>query len=277
MARLRPYKHILRQIGNRAVSLKKRRQALINQKGGKFWNGLTTVVKTCCRQRDREREREMAYQKMYMVLAEDPAMVNLFKGRLTIDPTLDTAAKLLTRKMEILKNPNTSHGFKKQAIKQIDPDIELYVKKMRQLPASLSVDADPTKLVKSLKDEGDFVTPVQQKLLKRIFSEVSPKREPTTTTTPLKPSRIPVKIPKKQTPSKNVSWDELPFAQEGPEADLEGALIRTMKKMKRTPRLVNNLRPAKGWTSWDPSGIKKEETEKFYFKHYRFRCQKIGV
>ena len=34
-----------------------------------------------------------------------------------IDPTLDTAAKLLTRKMEILKNPNTSHGFKKQAIK----------------------------------------------------------------------------------------------------------------------------------------------------------------
>ena len=54
---------------------------------------------------------------MYMVPAEDPAMVNLFKGRLTVDPTLDTAAKLLTRKMEILKNPNTSHGFKKQAIK----------------------------------------------------------------------------------------------------------------------------------------------------------------
>ena len=71
----------------------------------------------------------MAYQKMYMVPAKDPAMVNLFKGRLTVDPTLDTAAKLLTRKMEILKNPNTSHGFKKQAIKQIDPDIELYVKK----------------------------------------------------------------------------------------------------------------------------------------------------
>ena len=52
----------------------------------------------------------MAYQKMYMVPAEDPAMVNLFKGRLTIDPTLDTAAKLLTRKMEILKNPNTDRS-----------------------------------------------------------------------------------------------------------------------------------------------------------------------
>ena len=49
MARLRPYRQVLRQIGNRAVSLKKRRQALINQKGGKLWNGLTTVVKTCCR------------------------------------------------------------------------------------------------------------------------------------------------------------------------------------------------------------------------------------
>ena len=76
-----------------------------------------------------DREKNMAYQKMYMVPAEDPTMVNLFKGRLTFDPTLDTAAKLLTRKMEILKNPNTSHGFKKQAIKQIDPDIELYAKK----------------------------------------------------------------------------------------------------------------------------------------------------
>ena len=118
----------------------------------------------------------MAYQKMNKVPAEDPAMMNLFKGRLTIDPTLDTEAKLLPRKMEILKNPNTSYGFKKQAIKQIDPDIELYVKKMRQLPAPLSVDADPTKLVKSLKDKGgDLVIPIQQKLVKRILIEVTPK------------------------------------------------------------------------------------------------------
>ena len=65
----------------------------------------------------REREINMAHQKMYMVPAKDSAMVNLFKGRLTVDPTLGTTAKLLTRKMEISKNPNTSHGFKKQAIK----------------------------------------------------------------------------------------------------------------------------------------------------------------
>ena len=208
----------------------------------------------------------MAYQKMYMVPAEDPAMVNLFKGRLTVDPTLDTAAKLLTRKMEILKNPNTSHGFKKQAIKQIDPDIELYVKKMRQLPASLSVDADPTKLVKSLKDEeGDLVTSVQQKLLKRILSEVTPKREPatpkrapkrepTTAPPPLKPSRIPLKIPKKQTSSKSVSWDVLPFAQGEPELDVDGTLNKTLRKMRKitakyskTPRAVKILKPAKGF------------------------------
>ena len=216
-----------------------------------------------------------------MVPAEDPAMVNLFKGRLTVDPTLETAAKLLTRKMEILKNPNTSHAFKKQAIKQLDPDIELYVRKMRQLPASLSVDADPTKLVKSLKDEeGDLVTPVQQKLLKRILSEVTPKREPATprrapkreptTTPPVKPSRIPVKIPKKQTPSKSVSWDELPFAQQGPQIDIEGAFNKTLRNMKKisakyskTPRALKILKPAKGWTSWDRSGKKKRNGKVF--------------
>ena len=36
MTRLKPYKQTLRKIGNRAVSLKKRRQALINQKGGRL-------------------------------------------------------------------------------------------------------------------------------------------------------------------------------------------------------------------------------------------------
>ena len=58
----------------------------------------------------------MAYQKMYMVPANDPAMVNLFKGRLTVDPTLDTGAKLLTRKMEIhTKNLRASDWLKPSA------------------------------------------------------------------------------------------------------------------------------------------------------------------
>lgn len=49
MARLRPFKQTLRNIGNRAISLKKRRMALISQKGGgRLWNGLNTVVKSCC-------------------------------------------------------------------------------------------------------------------------------------------------------------------------------------------------------------------------------------
>lgn len=38
-----------------------------------------------------------------MIPAEDPSVVNLFKKRLTGDPALDTAAKLMTRKLEILK------------------------------------------------------------------------------------------------------------------------------------------------------------------------------
>lgn len=45
----------------------------------------------------------MAFGKIYMVPGEDPNLVNLFKGRLTEDPTLDTAAKLVSRKMDILK------------------------------------------------------------------------------------------------------------------------------------------------------------------------------
>ena len=117
-----------------------------------------------------------------------------------------------------------SAAFKKQAIKQINPDIELYVRKMRQLPAAFSPDADPAKLAKSLQDEaGDLVTPVQQKLLKRILKEVTPKREPVTAPL-LKTPRIPLKIPKKQISSNSVSWDELPFAEGEPELDVESTL-----------------------------------------------------
>ena len=48
MARLRPYRQTLHRIGSRSVSLKKRRQALLNQKGGRLWSELTTVIRTCC-------------------------------------------------------------------------------------------------------------------------------------------------------------------------------------------------------------------------------------
>ena len=73
---------------------------------------------------------------------------------------------------------------------------------MRQLPASLSVDADPTKL-KSLKDkEGDLVTPVQQKLLKRILSEVTPKREPVTPRRA--PKREQVKVSKSKPSNRSI-------------------------------------------------------------------------
>ena len=71
-------------------------------------------------------KKKHGLSKMYMIPAEDLAMVNLFKGRLTDDPTLDSATKLVSRKMDILKNPKTSQSFKKQAVKQIDSDIELY-------------------------------------------------------------------------------------------------------------------------------------------------------
>ena len=61
-------------------------------------------------------------------------------------------------------------------------------------------------------------------------------------------------------------WDELPIAQEEPELDIDGTLNKTLRKMQKisakyskTPRALKVLKPAKGWTSWDPSGKKKKK------------------
>ena len=63
-----------------------------------------------------------------------------------------------------------------------------------------------------------------------------------------------------------MSWDVLPFAQGEPELDVDGTLNKTLRKMRKitakyskTPRAVKILKPAKGWTSWDPSRKKKKE------------------
>ena len=48
MAKLRPYRRSLRTIGKRRSSLKKRRETLQKQKGGRLWNALNTVLSTCC-------------------------------------------------------------------------------------------------------------------------------------------------------------------------------------------------------------------------------------
>lgn len=43
--------------------------------------------------------------KMYMIPAAVPQKVNYFKGRWTKYPTLDTAAKFMSRNLGILNNP----------------------------------------------------------------------------------------------------------------------------------------------------------------------------
>ena len=64
---------------------------------------------------------------------------------------------------------------------------------------------------------------------------------------------------------------ELPFAQEGPELDVDGTLKKTLRKMRKisakyskTPRALKILKPAKGWTSWNPSGKKKRRNRKVF-------------
>ena len=49
MNQLRPYKNVLRNLGRRKNSLKKRRQLLVVQKGRGLWKGLNAVLCQCLR------------------------------------------------------------------------------------------------------------------------------------------------------------------------------------------------------------------------------------
>lgn len=51
-----------------------------------------------------------------MIPAAVPQAVNYFKGRWTKYPTLDTAAKFMSRNLGILNNPKIQNSGKKQAI-----------------------------------------------------------------------------------------------------------------------------------------------------------------
>lgn len=47
LGRLTKHKTALRQVGNRRLSLKARRQALLKQKGGAFWRGMNDILQSC--------------------------------------------------------------------------------------------------------------------------------------------------------------------------------------------------------------------------------------
>ena len=85
--------------------------------------------------------------------------------------------------------------------------------------------------------------------------EKVPKREPVTP-----PPTLPIKIPKKQptTVPEKVLWSELPFAEEGPEPDLEGALKKTLRKMRKTPQYLKQRYQPKG----GQVGIHQEKSKK---------------
>ncbi len=46
-AKLRRYKNVLREVGKRRNSLKKRREGLLSQKGSGFWKGLQEIYQAC--------------------------------------------------------------------------------------------------------------------------------------------------------------------------------------------------------------------------------------
>lgn len=46
-AKLRRYKKVLRELGKRRNSLKRRREGLLSQKGSGFWKGLQQIYQAC--------------------------------------------------------------------------------------------------------------------------------------------------------------------------------------------------------------------------------------
>ena len=198
------------------------------------------------------------YRKMYLIPAEDPEIVSWFKGKLTEDPTLDTAAKLSAKKLRILKNPRMSSAEKKSLVQQINPKLQALVKKMRQLPPGIS---SVTGMLEEDEDE-DLITPVQQKLLQRILKSVTPARTPAVKTEPMTPM---TETPKRRKPriSRKQLAAELPFFEEpileqpSLEETIQKSLRRSRKRVaqrRREPAALRRLKRAEGWESWEPQG-----------------------
>ena len=213
---------------------------------------------------------------MYMVPAEDPSMVDFFKGRLTEDPLLQSAATLSARKLRILKDPAMSTARKRSMVQQLNPKINSLIRRMRQLPSgfsSLGKSGDPGD---EIEEEEDLVTPVQQKLLQRILKNVTPLKKgkkradpifKEEEVTPIKPTGKRKKISKKKLSQQLPFWgeEEIPRPPATTPRELEESLNRALRKQRKreeekrpTPLAVRRLRTSQGWEPWDP----KERTKK---------------
>ena len=192
-----------------------------------------------------------------MIPAEDPEMVSWFKGKLTEDPTLDTAAKLSAKKLRILKNPRMSSAEKQSLVQQINPKLQALIKRMRQLPPGIS---SAVGMMEENEDE-DLITPVQQKLLQRILKTVTPARATSVKTEPITPmTETPKKKPRI---SRKKLASELPFFEEPiiEQPTLEETIKKTLRKSRkrvgqkrREPAPLRRLKRAEGWESWEPLG-----------------------
>ena len=202
---------------------------------------------------------------MYMIPAEDPEMVSWFKGKLTEDPTLDTAAKLSAKKLRILKNPKMSSAEKQSLVQQINPKLQALIKRMRQLPPGIS---SAVGMMEEDEDE-DLITPVQQKLLQRILKTVTPARATSVKTEPVTPmTETPKKKPRisrKQLASELPFFDEPIIEQPTLEETIKKTLRKSRKRVgqeRREPAPLRRLKRAEGWESWEPLG---RETRKRLF------------
>ena len=201
---------------------------------------------------------------MYVVPAEDPSMIDFFKGKLTEDPLLQSAATLSAKKWRILKDPSMNTARKRSLVQQLNPKINSLIRRMRQLPAGFSSIGKSGDLPSDeIEEEEDLVTPVQQKLLQRILKNVNPLKRGKIADPILKEEEVtPIKPRKRKKISKKKLSQQLPFyGEELPRPDYKETVDRTLRKLRKksaTPLAASRLRTTQGWESWDP----KQRTKK---------------
>lgn len=66
---------------------------------------------------------------MFIIPAEDPKMIDFFKGQIAEDLTLYSAAMLSAKKLRILKDHKISSAEKRSLVKERNPRIQSLIKK----------------------------------------------------------------------------------------------------------------------------------------------------
>ncbi|CAH3033553.1 unnamed protein product [Pocillopora meandrina] len=198
VAKLKKYRVMLRELGKRRNSLRKRRQLLVNQTGGSFWSALVAIMET------------------FLMVKPDEfrALVDYYKGKITESTLLDKAARVAAEAKLLLEDTSTPAALKEPVVKELLMQERKLTDKLRQIPIAGGVEPPPR------DDDGNLMEGLQEGLLKELIKsinmrgqaavpEMTLKREPVTPVgiknepvTPAKPGTS--KIPFLTAPSQKI-------------------------------------------------------------------------